>query len=405
MPYSSGGRPATAFSPTLVACWPSKTQASVPSSAVMTLGAWSAYLAGMCPENMSGGSTTWSSTDTRIRSSMVTVSSLRYEQDRQRGRGAKYLPADVRIVTVRVEAQAGQPVEQEVERYPHLDPGQVHAEADVRPLTPCDARPGGAEDVVVIGVIPPRLVPVRRRQHRHQRRSGGDGHAAQDGVPGGDPGDVEQRRLVAHGFLDCLRDEGSVGADGLQLIGAREQREQQVPGRAVGRLDPRGQQQPQEREDLFVTEPLAVELGLGQVADQVVAGLAAPVVEYPREILLYLLRRRDRRLPSGEDAEYRDGPALEPLVVRAGQPQHAGDHLGRVGEGELPDELGVPPAVETVDEIAGDRVDELGFPARDGLGPEGGGHQGAVAPVLRVVHAEHDVPAHDVAHDQLDDLP
>ena len=76
-PYSSGGRPATAFRPTLVASWPSNTHASVPSGLVITFGAWSLYLSGMCPANMSGGSTTWSSTDTRIRSSIFMVYSLR----------------------------------------------------------------------------------------------------------------------------------------------------------------------------------------------------------------------------------------------------------------------------------------------------------------------------------------
>src|SRR5262245_47552113 len=69
-PYSSGGRPATALSPTLVASWPSNTQASVPSSLVTTRGARSRQRAARWPANMSGGSTTWSSTETRMRSSV-----------------------------------------------------------------------------------------------------------------------------------------------------------------------------------------------------------------------------------------------------------------------------------------------------------------------------------------------
>jgi hypothetical protein len=62
MPYSSGGRPATAFSATLEISWPSYVQAFVPSTRVMNLGARSAYLAGSRPSNTFGGSTTWSST-------------------------------------------------------------------------------------------------------------------------------------------------------------------------------------------------------------------------------------------------------------------------------------------------------------------------------------------------------
>ena len=46
MPYSSGGRPATAFSPTLGICWPSNTQTLVPSSLVTSRGARSFHFAG-----------------------------------------------------------------------------------------------------------------------------------------------------------------------------------------------------------------------------------------------------------------------------------------------------------------------------------------------------------------------
>src|SRR5207237_1102147 len=70
MPYSSGGRPATALSATLVASWPSKTHAFVPSTRVMNCGARPAYFAGRRPSNKCGGSTTWSSTLTSTMSSM-----------------------------------------------------------------------------------------------------------------------------------------------------------------------------------------------------------------------------------------------------------------------------------------------------------------------------------------------
>ena len=75
IPYSSTGRPATALSPMLVASLPSKRQISVPSSRRSTTGTWSAKRAGMRSANMSGGSTTWSSTLTRIRSSSSIGSS------------------------------------------------------------------------------------------------------------------------------------------------------------------------------------------------------------------------------------------------------------------------------------------------------------------------------------------
>ena len=76
MPYSSGGRPATAFSPMLGISRPSYAQTSLPSSFLTTRGATSTYFAGRRPSNMCGGSTAWSSTLTRIMSSSRTRSPL-----------------------------------------------------------------------------------------------------------------------------------------------------------------------------------------------------------------------------------------------------------------------------------------------------------------------------------------
>src|SRR6476661_5629018 len=73
MPYSSLGRPATALSPTFGITEPLKVQTSSPFSVWTTFGAWSLYLSGMCPSNRVGGSTRWSSTLTRMRSSAFTV--------------------------------------------------------------------------------------------------------------------------------------------------------------------------------------------------------------------------------------------------------------------------------------------------------------------------------------------
>src|SRR5438270_6888128 len=70
MPYSSGGRPATALSPMLAISRPRNVHSSVPSSFWTTRGATSAYLAGMRAVNRSGGSTRWSSTLTRMSSSV-----------------------------------------------------------------------------------------------------------------------------------------------------------------------------------------------------------------------------------------------------------------------------------------------------------------------------------------------
>src|SRR5438067_6144910 len=70
MPYSSGGRPATALRPMLAISRPRNVHTSLPSSFWTTRGATSAYSDGTRAVNRSGGSTKWSSTLTRIRSSV-----------------------------------------------------------------------------------------------------------------------------------------------------------------------------------------------------------------------------------------------------------------------------------------------------------------------------------------------
>ena len=77
----------------------------------------------------------------------------------------------------------------------------------------------------------------------------------------------------------------------------REQPEQQIARRAIGRLDAGRQQQSQEREDLLVGQRVAVDLGVGQVADEVVCGLGAASVDDLLEVVAQLLRRRDAAVP------------------------------------------------------------------------------------------------------------
>src|SRR4051812_14971981 len=63
-PYSAVGRPATALNPTFGRSSPFQSHASPPSSVATTRGARSRNFAGNRSTNASGGSTTWSSTET-----------------------------------------------------------------------------------------------------------------------------------------------------------------------------------------------------------------------------------------------------------------------------------------------------------------------------------------------------
>src|SRR5436190_9080126 len=76
MPYSAGGRPPTAFDPMVGSSLPRNDHTSVPSAFVTSLGTSSAYFAGRRSSHMPGGSTTWSSTETRIMSSICIACPL-----------------------------------------------------------------------------------------------------------------------------------------------------------------------------------------------------------------------------------------------------------------------------------------------------------------------------------------
>ena len=165
---------------------------------------------------------------------------------------------------VGIEAQVGQAVEQQLERDAHLEPGEVHPEADVDAVAPRDVGLRRAEDVEAVGIRITILVAVGRTEQRHDRRAGGDRNARQLRVAGGHARDDEQRRFPPNRLLDRLRDQRPIGANGVELLGVGEQPEEQVPGRAVRGLDAGGEQQAQEREDLLVGEALAVDLGVAR---------------------------------------------------------------------------------------------------------------------------------------------
>ena len=117
-----------------------------------------------------------------------------------------------------------------------------------------------------------------RRWRRPGRRPGSATPAisvSSTARPGGD----EQRRLPADRLLHRLLHQRAVGAQGVELVGVREQAEEEVARGPVGGLGAGGEQEPEEREDLLVVEDLAVELGGDEVADDVVAGIGAALVD------------------------------------------------------------------------------------------------------------------------------
>src|SRR5262249_18228354 len=161
MLYSSGGRPATAFSPMLGITLSSYTQTSMPSRCTF-FGANSIHLSGRWPSKRSGGSTTWSSTLTRIMSSALMGTPLSAKQDRQRGRRPKCHAGDVWSVGLGVEAQVREALEDVLEQHLGLHARQVHAETHVRTEREGQMLALLAVDVELLGALPVLLVVIRR---------------------------------------------------------------------------------------------------------------------------------------------------------------------------------------------------------------------------------------------------
>src|SRR4030088_2535986 len=122
-------------------------------SRLTLFGANSIHLSGRWPSKRSGGSTTWSSTLTRIRSSARMESPLSAEEHRQRRGSPERHAGDVRRVGRGVEAQVREPVEDPLENDAGLHARQVHPQAHVRPEREREVLALLAVDVELLGAL------------------------------------------------------------------------------------------------------------------------------------------------------------------------------------------------------------------------------------------------------------
>ena len=125
----------------------------------------------------------------------------------------------------------------------------------------------------------------------------------------------------------------------LELFRMREEREEGVAQRPIGRLDACGQQQVQEGEDVVVGQPASVHLGLDELADQVVARLAAPLCDALGEVRAERPVGGHAAVPAHEDADELDRPPLEARRVSLGQTEDARDDAHREREREPAHEI------------------------------------------------------------------
>src|ERR1700737_2103253 len=117
-------------------------------------------------------------------------------------------------------------------------------------------RLGGAEDVELIRVRPPILVPIRRTDAQIDRRPSRNDGVTHLYVLGGLPQDGYQGCFPSQAFLDCRRDQIAVLAYGSQLVWMGEKQVEQIARRPIRSLEARRKQQTQERDDGVVVQLL-----------------------------------------------------------------------------------------------------------------------------------------------------
>jgi hypothetical protein len=86
---------------------------------------------------------------------------------------------NVRVVGSGVKAQPGQAVEHRVQQQVHLQPGQVHAQAQMRPAAERHVRPRVTEDVEGAGIPVPPGVTVRGSERDRDESTLGNPDAAE----------------------------------------------------------------------------------------------------------------------------------------------------------------------------------------------------------------------------------
>ena len=108
------------------------------------------------------------------------------------------------------------------------------------------------------------------------------GAAAELGVLHRDADDAHHRRLPAQQLLDGRGDERRVVDDLLPVLGVLgEEAEHAVERRRDG-VEPGDEEQEADVEDLLAGQPLAVDLGVEEAADEVVATLGRRARRAPR---------------------------------------------------------------------------------------------------------------------------
>ena len=239
---------------------------------------------------------------------------------------------------------------------------QALAEAEV-PL-------GAAGDVELVGVRELAGVAVRGAVDEHDPPALRDGHAADGDLAGRGPADELQRGGVADRLLHRVADQRRVLQQDRPLVGVLgdqlEERRHQ-PGGGLGAAEQQDRHEAHDLgcgDDVLVGERDPVDLRLDDVGDQVLAGVAAPLVEQVDEVVADPLRGglgdRCEAVVAGVAVLELVDPALQVRAARllgGRQPDQVEEDLHRRGPGQLLGDVDLVAVLPAADELADDLAD------------------------------------------------
>ena len=174
------------------------------------------------------------------------------------------------------ELDVGQPVEDLLEHRPDLELGQVGSETEVRAAAAeGDVVVRRAGDVERVRVVEHLFVAVRRDVPEGDLVAGVDRLPAQLEVLRRGPPHVHDRRRVAQHLVDRARQQRRIGGELRPLVGVLEEEVHPVRDEVAGGLVAGHRKELEEQVELGVGQPVPLDLGLQQGADDVVARVGA----------------------------------------------------------------------------------------------------------------------------------
>ena len=256
-----------------------------------------------------------------------------------------------------------------------LDAREQRPHAEVLAEPERQMRVGATVDAERERVVEHLLVAVRRREVEGHLVAGSDRLAAERIVLGGDAGEVADRADPPQDLLHRIGHQLGTGAQLLPLGRMLAERQQTAADGVAGGLVARLDQQLAVEDELLPGERPAVDLGVDQVAHQVVLRGAPALLDQPVEVGVHLAARPFDR-PARRLArppvlgvvltDHLVRPPEQQRPVLTGHAEERRDHRQREGAGDALDEVELARRARrrrSVEDVDGDALELRTLPA------------------------------------------